>query len=87
MSASRSDSTYVDVSVFRAVTVALTMAEIGAFVSLFDAYLAFGVLPKDPARLADLIGFPRDEFASVWLAVSRKCTATPAGWRVLIPGG
>jgi uncharacterized protein YdaU (DUF1376 family) len=57
----------------------LTLAERGAYTDLLFFQWELGVLPREPERLARLIGCSADEFAEVWTAIQGKFTKTDFG--------
>jgi uncharacterized protein YdaU (DUF1376 family) len=57
----------------------LSLAERGAYTDLLFLSWEMGSLPKDPARLARLVGSGADEFAQVWPTIRAKFTETDDG--------
>jgi len=57
----------------------LSLAERGAYTDLLFLSWEMGSLPKDPARLARLVGCDADEFAQVWPIIRSKFTESDDG--------
>jgi uncharacterized protein YdaU (DUF1376 family) len=57
----------------------LSLAERGAYTDLLFLSWEQGPLPKDPVRLARMVGCGAEEFAQVWPALTTKFTETEAG--------
>ena len=85
MSAEQLEYVDIDRAAAKALRATHTLAESGAYYSALTAYLRFGELPKDPAKLAAFIDCTPIELAETWPVVSRQCVETPTGWRVLLP--
>lgn len=64
---------------FIAATRHLALAERGAYRELLDYQWEMGRLPKDPARLARLLGVTAEEFCPIWESIGDKFEDVGAG--------